>query len=357
MPDSSISETLHAKLDAIGAPARAIPPAGETPQIETADDSREALVADADPMPDETALGEIPEGGEVAGEGEAEETIPQSLVDFAKAAGWEPADVYSLSMTLDDGGDGRDPTTLRLGEIKDKLQQYAASEAELQQQRAQLDQEVQAFRQYAGQQQQGQQAMTEELAQATQRVAEVKAQHDSIDWDKLRESDPSRYAAAKQDFGVALANANQAARQAGEQAQYQQQTYQQQRLQFEGNKLLDLVPEWRDEQRRTTEVPQVQEYLMSRGFDPTEIQHLYHGGAYAVARDGMLWRQHQAEVEKARGKVRKAPSPVMRPGSGNGMSQHRSKQLDALERRARETGRTDHKMAAMRALFENLPQK
>lgn len=353
MPNS-LSDALHAQLDAMGAAPREEHTAPETELQPDADLSGDAHQADATGEPIETALDESRESAAAGGQDEAgngEDTSPESLVAFAEAAGWQPQDLYGLTMTLDDGGDGREATTLKLGDIKDRLQKYASDEASFAQQRERLAYEQQEFQNYRQQAAQGQAAMSEQLQAATKRQAEVQAGWDSVDWDKLKTENPGQYAAYRQDFGMAFSQAKTAVDQAQAEQDQAMQAQQQQALQYHGAKLLELVPEWRDDAKRNAEVPEVQRYLLSMGFEPGEVQAMRHGPAYAVSRDAWLWRQHQADVVEAGRKVRKAPGQVLRPGGGVAKGTAANRQADALAKTAINSGRPDDKLAAARAIL------
>ncbi len=83
--------------------------------------------------PEQDALGEnLEEGADEAGdEGkpEAEEEPPareiNTVAEFAKAAGWEPEELYALKVRLDTGEE------IPLGQMKDALQQASRERAEV----------------------------------------------------------------------------------------------------------------------------------------------------------------------------------------------------------------------------------
>ncbi len=111
-----------------------------------------------------------------------------------------------------------------------------------------------------------------------------------------------------------------------------------------------MVPEWQDAKVFRVEEPQISEYLISMGFTPQQLQSIVAAAPRAVARDAWLYRQHLQQVSTAKGKVRAAPKPVMRPGGGPGRKTISDKQAEQLTARARQSGRASDKLAAARAI-------
>lgn len=68
--------------------------------------------------------------------------------------------------------------------------------------------------------------------------------------------------------------------------------------------LLNLIPEWRDHGKQSTEAAMVSSLLQSHGYTTEEIQSLYDPRAVVVARKAALYDQLQ------QAKAKKAPPPV-----------------------------------------------
>lgn len=277
-------------------------------------EARMAARAEAEPPPPEEELQEgAPEGEEATPEGEEAPEAPeeiQSLLDFGKAAGWGPEDLYALKFKLDTGEE------LALGEVKDRLQTYAREQAAVQEQTQRLNEYAQRLQAQAEQYFSQRQAEGAEAQAAREAMLQVEARYNSVDWDKLAQSDPGRaallqqqlavdYAGAKQQHATALAREQQAAAQMTEQARAQH-----------AQALLQLVPEWRDQARVQAEYPALQTYLQRQGFRPDELETIYDARAITIARKAMLYDQGVTKMKETQEKVRAAPKPVLRPGTG-----------------------------------------
>ena len=310
-----------------------------TPSEDTLDESLEASEDDA---------GSEDTDGEVEGI-EVEEI--QTISDFAKAAGWEPEQLYGLNVKLDTGEE------IPLGQVKDRLQQYTRQESELAAQREQLVQEQQQLQQAAQQQFMGQQAMSQEMMEAQNEMASIQAKYNSVNWDELSEKDPGRAALAQQQIAAEYAGAKQRYGQAVGVHEQQKQQYLQQSLVEHDQKFIEAVPEWKDPKVVETEGPAIQAFLREVGFSTPELERIYDHRARIVARDAWLWRQHQAKVQEATGKVQKAPKQVLRPGRGPGAAQTSSskqqRELNAKMQRAKETRNRNDQVAAIDALLSS----
>jgi hypothetical protein len=198
--------------------------------------------------------------------------------------------------------------------------------------------------------------MSDAYLEAVGTVKAIEAQYAQIDWDELDEKDPGRAANLRQRFATSYAAAKHQAEQVrseeDQKRQQEQQQWFQQTLVQEDQRLMQLVPEWRDMETVKKEVPQINEYLFSMGYTPDELQHIVDGRARAIARDAWKWRQHQAQIGEVKKAVkRKAPKPVLRPGRGRTATQTSERRVQALEQRAMTTQNQKDKLAAAREIF------
>ena len=306
-------------------------------------------------VPEQAALGENLEEGAVENGGEAPETTEQTeqaasgeirtLVDFAKAAGWSPEELYNLEIKLDTGD------AISLGAVKDKLQAYTRKEADLEAQREALVQEQQTLRQQVQQTMQGQQSMSQAALETYGAMQAIQAKYNEIDWEALGNSDPGRAALLQQKIASEYAGAKQAHSQAIQQQQLQQQHYWNQAIVESDQKFLQAVPEWKDEKVASVEGPAISRFLMEKiGFAPDELATIIDPRARVVARMAWQWMQHQGKVAQATAKVRNAPKPVMRPGNGvqGGIV---NRQVDSLMQKAKTTGKRGDQISAVSALL------
>ena len=351
----TLSEALHEKLDALGAPPRAEQTPVEIPDDEPTeseeeitedleagqdidDESGEVLVEDSE----EDVQTDADEGEAVAEEA-GDRYKPAEL---AEAIGWDAPTLYnSLTVPLANG------KSLTLGEMKDQFDGVLTQQAEVETARQQLANQYQELQQQQQQMVQGFQGVSQEIQEAQGQMRAIEAQYEQVDWDRMDKDDPGKAANVRQKFATAYSRAEaqlQKAQTEAEQAQYQVANEMRGR---EAQRLTSLVPDWKDMKKYEEEAPQIQQYLMSRGFNEQELATIFHAGAWAVARDAWLGQQGRQAVEQAKGKIRKAPRKIMRPG-GPPRRQVAEKRVNALSARARQTGQPGDKLAAARAIVQ-----
>lgn len=379
----TLSEALHAKLDQLGAPPReqVAPltvndlPEGQdvTGVVDIYPDSSAGETQSAGPMQRVPAAedqaepmyapGETDDGAELDGNAEAGQDDQQQApgetpermkaAEFAQAIGWEPQDLYTtLEIPIGPNGETR-----TLGEIKDQYGALQAQLAEAEQAQAALQAERQQFQEHAQQQMQGGSELSQELQQAIGTVAAIEQQYAQVPWDKIEAEDAGKAANLRQKFATGYAQAQEQLKQAKAKEEQQRQQFQQQFLTQQQQRVMELVPEWKDPGVFEKENPEISTYMLSRGFTQEELPTIFHAGLRALARDAWLWHKHQGEVAKAKGKLtRPPPKQVLRPG-GPRKEPLANRERDAAMKRARETGRQDHKLAAARAIVQSAMRK
>ncbi len=363
MPQS-LAEALHARLDDMGAPPREQAqrrrdePERTLAEPETADLPETVDYAETDEVPGETLEGasedletDADEDLDEDHEGDAkpaETPDKYRLKDFAEAIGWNVEDLYSdLEIPLARG------ETVTLGQLKDEVQTLDARKAEVDQARQQIEQAAQQMQQYQQQMLSGAQQQSQEVQDAQRTMAGLEYQYGTIDWDKLEAENPGVAANQRQKFATAY-GAAEAKLKAAQQTEAKARQEMAQRMMYEADqKLVQMVPEWQSVEKFREEMPQVQQYLVSKGFRPEELQTIIHPAARAVARDAWLWQQHQAKVGKVSEKVRKAPRRVLRTERAPEVSKTAQRKADELSRRALNTGRSVDKLAAARAIVQS----
>ena len=107
----------------------------------------------------------------------------------------------------------------------------------------------------------------------------------------------------------------------------------------EVERLPEVIPEWKDQERAGKEREQLREYLLENGVAEDEMQALVRANHIKVLRKAMLYDQGQSRVKKA---TRKASgSKTVKPGSRQGQVAPRSRKLKRARQRLKETGRLD----------------
>jgi hypothetical protein len=292
--------------------------------------------ADAAPTEPEADAEEAPET--------PEETLPTDLLSFGKAAGWDPEDIYGLTITLDTG----DP--VKLGEIKDKLQVYERERAHLAEQEQQLRSYAQQMQEQAQQFFSQRQADGAAAQEARKEMDLLEARYASVNWEELAKNDPGRAAYIQQQLAAEYAGAKLKYQEAQSKEQQAQQQYLDQERARHAQELLKAVPDWQDRTKLGAELPALQNYL-GQWFRPEELDSIYDWRAMVIARKAFLYDQSQQKAVEATEKVKAAPKPVIRPGAPllhGAAAQAREK---ALIKKARESRSQADKDAAAVAVL------
>lgn len=310
----------------------------EVPEQATSGENLEADEAEAGGEATDTEAEQTAESGAAPGE-------IQTVVEFAKAAGWSPEELYDLKLNLDNG------ESLRLGEVKDKLQSYARQEADLVAKREELAQEQQALRLQVQQAMQGQNQLSAAVLEKHGEMQAIQAEFNSIDWEALGARDPGRAALLQQQIATKYAGAKAAFEDAQRQDAGLKQQYWNNAL-VESDKLfLRAVPEWKDQAVVAKEGPAIGQFLTQvMGFSPAELSTIIDPRARVIARMAWLYTQQQANVANATGKIRNAPKPVMKAGGGVRTATGDLK-LNGLLQRAKTTGKKEDQISAISALL------
>lgn len=343
---AEISAQIHGQQE-VPQETAAVP---ETSEPEVQETALEDSAADQEPEVQETAEAEGEEAG-TQGDASAIDTVGD-FIEALEASGWTPEEFYNLKMVLDDGGPGREPTAVTLGQVKDKLQEYTRSQESLAQEREALAQERQQMEQQYVQALQGHQQMSADLADAFGDLKAIERQYASVDWEERAQDDPGRAALEQQQLAASFAAAKRRIEEVQQRQQAEQVGQMQHLLVRENQQLLTKLPAWRDQKVAQRENEALGQYLLEQGYQPGEIRNAVDHRARLLAYKAWKWDQLQKQTNTATTKVRSAPR-VMRPGSGVSRSIVKKGQVDALVKRARETGRRQDAIAAGLAELQN----
>lgn len=246
---------------------------------------------------------------------EEERTLPDTIDGIAEHLGVTKDDLLSLKVnTKIDGIEGQASLAELVksyqleGHLNQKSMQLAemkkAAEAEIQQQKALLQQQIEQGSQLAN-------YLNNELYK----------DYNAINWQELRETDPAEFAAKRQEFNERY----QAIQNAQAQFNYQMQQRQQQEqaeseakfkeiLANERNALLSKLPDWHDKAKAESEQRQIREYLKAEGFGDSEINSLADHRSILVSRKAMLYDQLMKAKPVVEKKVQTLPK-VIKPGT------------------------------------------
>ena len=178
-------------------------------------------------------------------------------------------------------------------------------------------------------------------------------QQNQPDWQRLLNENPHEYLRQKELYEARQAQLQQAQAAQAYLQQQQEAALSEQRqayLQQESAKLLEIIPEWKDQAKFQADSKAIIDYMINNGYSEQEIQNLNQSRAknISLVRKAMLYDQLIQKASGANKKVSSLPPRVERPGvvnndSGSGL-------LDAKNRLAK-TGSIDDATAAFGALF------
>jgi len=158
----------------------------------------------------------------------------------------------------------------------------------------------------------------------------------SIDWDRLRVTDPAEWAAKQQEFAQRNQELTQAGQMLGQQMrQHQEQLAhaeaqeRQKILHSERQAMIDSNPDWADEDRMKGDLKQIVEYAKSNGFSEEELESVIYSRHVNVLKKAMLYDQGKSVAEK---KVKRAPKMQR---ASNGQFRKNKSQLDSLVQAAK----------------------
>lgn len=138
---------------------------------------------------------------------------------------------------------------------------------------------------------------------------------------ELREKDPAEYAAKHADFTKRRERIEFIKREAVD--AYQKGVAQQQRVaqqkreelrQVEQARLLESLPDWKDEAKAKSEKKELVQYLLSEGFEEQDIMSAIDHRLIMMARKAMLYDKGKSRSEAMKKKVAKVPK-VIKPGA------------------------------------------
>ena len=158
----------------------------------------------------------------------------------------------------------------------------------------------------------------------------------SIDWERLRVTDPGEYAAKQYEFQQRNQELQQAGMMLGEQmkAQNEQlaQVEAQERaeiLQAERQAMIDSNPGWEDEATMKSDLKEIVEYAQGAGFSDEELQDVIFSRHVNVLKKAMLYDKGQTVAQK---KVKQNAPKMQRASNGRFTSSKQSKMNKLIDK-------------------------
>ena len=278
------------------------------------------------------------EAGEESGE-ESEDVVEiSSLADLTEHLGITADDLYALAVPATVNGKRADVT---LSELKDSY--VASAEAK------RIQEEAKTLRESIQEQQRtSEERYKAQLAQAAALVEDLEksalSRFEGVNWNELRQSDPSEWAALKTEYeqtrqalDARKRNVAQGIQQYQQQMQAQQKQALDQHLAKEREALMTAWPEMAGEKGEAVRTALVKD-LKARGFSDAEIEGVSDHRVLLMARDAMRWRESASKTDAAKKKIVKIAKKTIRPGAKQAKSEQQQDSLRAARAQLKKTG-------------------
>lgn len=201
-------------------------------------------------------------------------------------------------------------------------------------------------------------ALAEERKQAQAKVAQLQQQEQFLSQNLpvamqvLQASIPPAPDPAMRDYDLGSYIAQKEAHEAGKQqlnqlyaAQQRMQAQQQEASQAARQaainenraKLLEAMPELKNDQKRQEMQATLSEGIKAYGFEPSEMENVYDYRVIQALSDAVKYRRLMAEKPKVEGKARQAP-PVQKPGKRKSIAEQRAQAKKSQFDRLKQTG-------------------
>jgi len=180
------------------------------------------------------------------------------------------------------------------------------------------------------------------LEESKKQLSELlEASQSAVDWEELRDTDPSEYLRQKE-----LIEQRQKALQKAE-SDAQQAT--QLQTQEEAKQLFEKVPTWNDPKQRDADRERITAYLSTIGYAENEYTHTDHRLVLALL-DASKYQEMQSKSASVVKKIKKAPK-VTKPGKKLSKSDVNRQGLQDKMSRFRKSGREEDGLEVFKALI------
>jgi hypothetical protein len=142
-------------------------------------------------------------------------------------------------------------------------------------------------------------------------------QYANVDWVGLASNDPLEYPKVKAQYDQLVQGYNAATQQFQQRAQsvmQERQNIAAYQLQWEAQRLTQLVPEWSEPAKFQAGAQELRSYLLHQGAHPSVVDGLSDALSVSIARKAMLYDKLKAQKDAKSKQLRGAP-PVVKPGA------------------------------------------
>ncbi len=173
-----------------------------------------------------------------------------------------------------------------------------------------------------------------------QQAAKLKP-FESVDWESLKSEDPYQYMIKKDEYRDAQERVTNIQQQQHLVQQEQAQQAQQARAHFvqqEYSRLVEALPEWNDS--KSTIKKDVQDYAISAGFLPEEVNQLADHRSVLLIKKAMEYDKLTTKVAPKKKAVKKVPK-VQKSGRGNSKEEVAAETIKKKRARLQKSGKQD----------------
>lgn len=180
------------------------------------------------------------------------------------------------------------------------------------------------------------------------------------DWGKLREENPGEYAAAKQDYNDKLTALDKVTEERSRvQAETDKETLAARSVYLQGefDKMVEAIPEWKNEAVRATEIGELRDFAQeSYGYSDEDLNSVVDHRLLLLLRDA---KQTQEKTKKGKKEIRKKSKGArkMKPGSSHSPRRKATRQKGEATQHAREklaqSGSVHDAAAAIHAMLDD----
>ncbi len=323
--------------DDVSRAARAISGEGEEEHEQLDTGEEEGLEQGFEGEEEDQEGAEGDDEGQAAAQGDEEEDVTLSPTELGEVIGWDPKDVYEgIMVPLDDG---QEPVSL--GELKNSYQNGQRKITELETKLTEVEE--------GGQQQSQMAQMSQAMSQLTGYMEQLNQIEQTTDWEDLDEGEAANRR-------LKLMQAKQETFQKMQQLSVHEQQHRSEYLKKQKARMIDLVPDWKDDAKRKEGQTAIRSHLHTLGFSDAEINRIDDGRTMAMLNHYVSTVKELEELKAATGqavkKVRKAPK-VLRNAQGRFEPQNQGGQqaVNKIVARAKKTGNRSDQVDAVKAVL------
>lgn len=301
----------EAETEAVQAEPEAVEEEAEGEEVEASeDDAEEDRDADAQ-------------------EGEGEQLGLEDLAQYLKIEADrldvdDEGNVYLKTKV--DGEEGR-------ATLQDLIKSYQL-EGHLNKQNMEVAEQRKALQAKMAEAEQQAQSRLQQLEHLTQAAyQEMMGEYNAINWQQLREDDPSEFAAKQLEFQQRQQRINQMAQQVQGQRQQSEQVSteaQRAKLAEEGAKLLQAIPEWSDSAVAQREKSELRQWMLSTGMEPQSVDAISDHREVVLLRKAMLYDRLQSSKPAISKKVKAAPKKLVKPGQSKSQQERAQQSVRSM---------------------------